>query len=361
MTTFLSETSEHFPDHASSPSALKRTPPSRRRFLTTGVAAAMTMAAGFRIRANSANAALVDPDETSDLIGEPKLIVTTGDRTLLDVALEHDLGVIEISAANPGVDVWVPGKDQPILLPSQHLAPMAPHEGIVVNISELRLYYFPGAGQAPITHAIGIGREGFQTPIGTTSVIRKNANPTWYPTEATRIDKPELPAVVGPGPDNPLGNRAIYLGWPTYLIHGTNKPLGVGRRVSRGCIRLYPSSIEALFEMVPVGTPVRTVEQPIKIGRHRGELYIEAHPDFDQLDELEFSYELTVKPNIDITDMLVSVAGDDIDRVDWNVVQAELTNRRGVPTQISRPTLRDRVPDELFSQNYPATKVLGLY
>ncbi len=296
-----------------------------------------------------------------DLIGIPQVISTHGRETLLDVALQNDLGILEISAANPGVDVWVPGEGRSILLPSQHLAPMAPKEGIVVNISELRLYYFPGEGQLPITHSIGIGREGFHTPIGETTVVRKNDNPTWYPTEATRLDRPDLPAVVPPGPENPLGTRAIYLGWPTYLIHGTNKPLGVGRRVSRGCIRLYPSSIEALFDTVPVGAPVRTVEQPIKIGRHRGEIYLEAHPDFDQLAELEAAYHFNAKPNPDIGDMLLAVAAEDIDRVDWNIVQAELSARRGIPVQITRPKLRDRVPDEQFTQNYPATKVLGLY
>src|SRR5690606_29607209 len=154
--------------------------------------------------------------------------------------------------------------------------PDAPRDGIVVNLAELRFYYFRRKGEPRfLTRPIGIGREGFTTPLGQTTVVRKAKDPVWRPTAATRADRPDLPAAVPPGPDNPMGAYALYLGWPTYAMHGTNQPWGVGRRVSRGCIRLYPEDIEALYPLVPVGTRVTVVDQPLKVGWHMGELYLE--------------------------------------------------------------------------------------
>ncbi len=271
-----------------------------------------------------------------DLIGRMRAFVTDAETVLLDVARSHDLGIIELSAANPGVDPWVPGEERLIVLPTQHILPDAGRRGIVVNLAELRLYYFPREGP-PETHAIGIGRDGVETPRGTTKIVRKKKNPTWYPTAATRRDNPDLPKVVPPGPDNPLGSRALYLGWPTYLIHGTSKPYGVGRRVSRGCIRLYPERIEALYDKVPVGTPVTVLDQNIKAGWHRGELYLEAHPDADQIEELEATYRMTLKPPPPVHDYIREKAGDAADRIDWDFVDAELVARRGYPVRITRP------------------------
>ena len=187
---------------------------------------------------------------TGDLIGEPTYYLTRGDETLLDIAMERNLGVPEISAVNPGVDPWVPGAETLITLPTQFLLPDAPHKGIVVNYGDLRLYHFRKDGSVE-TYAIGVGRDGFELKMGQTKIVRKKEQPTWYPTESTRRDKPEVGTVVPPGPDNPLGEYALYLGWPTYLIHGTNKPYGVGRRVSRGCIRMYPQGVEQLFGRDP--------------------------------------------------------------------------------------------------------------
>ncbi|HFA59453.1 MAG TPA: hypothetical protein ENJ83_02045 [Rhodospirillales bacterium] len=216
------------------------------------------------------------------------------------------------------------------------MVPDVRRRGIVVNLAELRLYYFPRKGP-PETHAIGIGRDGVETPRGKTKIVRKRKNPTWYPTAATRRDNPGLPKVVPPGPDNPLGTRALYLGWPTYLIHGTSKPYGVGRRVSRGCIRLYPEQIEALYDKVPIGTPVTVLDQTIKAGWHEGELYLEAHPDMDQLEELEATYRMTLKPPPPVHDYIREKAGEAADRIDWDFVDAELVARRGYPVRITRP------------------------
>ncbi len=303
---------------------------SDRRGLLAGLAALGATAVLPRIL--RAEAAAAD----GDLIGRMRALVTDAETVLLDVARGHDLGIIELSAANPGVDPWVPGEERLIVLPTQHIFPDARRRGIVVNLAELRLYYFPREGP-PETHAVGIGREGVETPRGTTKIVRKRKNPTWYPTAATRRENPGLPEVVPPGPDNPLGTRALYLGWPTYLIHGTSKPYGVGRRVSRGCIRLYPEQIEALYDKVPIGTPVTVLDQTIKAGWHEGELYLEAHPDVDQLEELEATYRLTVKPPPPVHDYIREKAGEAADRVDWDFVDAELVARRGYPVRITRP------------------------
>ena len=141
-----------------------------------------------------------------------------------------------------------------------------------------------------------------------------------------------------PGPDNPLGDYALYLGWPTYLIHGTNLPYGVGRRVSRGCIRMYPEGVARLYPQIPIGTKVTAVQQFVKVGWHRGELYLEAQPDVEQVDELEAALSITPR-EVDPADrqLVVDRAGSDAARVDWALVDAELIARRGIPVQITRP------------------------
>jgi L,D-transpeptidase ErfK/SrfK len=276
------------------------------------------------------------PAPTGDLVGTPEFLLTTRATNLVELARERQLGILAISAANPGIDVWLPGPDRLVQLPTWHILPDAPRRGIVINKAELGLYHVRESG---IDHyPIGVGREGFDTPLGTTTVVRKQANPTWYPTASTRADRPELPAVVPPGPDNPLGHRALYLGWPTYLIHGTNLPYGVGRRVSRGCIRMYPQGIERLFERVPVGTQVTVVAQPAKVGWDAGELYLQVHPAFEQLDELEerYSFEVGTEPVEGVEELVRGRAGDALERVDWQLVRAEAIARRGVPVRITR-------------------------
>jgi len=272
-----------------------------------------------------------------DVTGALSYLITDGERTLIDVALERDLGILGISALNPGVDVWVPGAERFVALPTAWVLPEHERRGIIVNLAELRLYHFPEPNTVPHVHTIGIGREGFTTPLGATTVTRKQADPTWYPTEATRADRPELPAVVPPGPDNPLGRHAIYLGFPTYLIHGTNRPYGVGRRVSRGCIRMYPDAVATLFERVPVGLPVRIMDDPIKLGWAAGDLWLEVHPDLEQFDQLEVDYRFTPKPPPDVRGRIMAKAGDARDRLAWDVIDKELVNRRGIPIRITRP------------------------
>lgn len=303
---------------------------SRRRLLACSLAFGLVPAG---LRAQPPPLPALRPRD--DLVGSLRAHVTRHDEILLDVARRHDLGILELSAANPGVDPWLPGDERLLILPTAHILPDAPREGIVVNLAELRLYYFGPEGVE--THALGIGREGFDTPKGRTRIVRKAKNPTWYPTASVRAENPGLPRVVPPGPDNPLGTRALYLGWPAYLIHGTNKPYGVGRRVSHGCLRMYPEQVESLYERVPVGTPVTVLEQWVKCGYRDGELWLEVHPDYEQLEELEAHYTMSLRPPpAGALEYVRAAAGADAERVDWDFVAAELVARRGYPVRITR-------------------------
>jgi len=222
----------------------------------------------------------------SDVVGEMQVIRARYEDTFIDIARAYDLGYDELVQANPGVDPWLPGAGTPVLLPTRFILPEGPREGIVLNVGAKRIFYFPkpaaGEQRRVTTHPVGIGREGWATPIGTTKVVSKVKDPVWTVPASIRKEHAEagdpLPARVPAGPDNPLGAYALRLGFPSYLIHGTNKPSGIGMRVSHGCVQLFPEDIESLFSQVPVGTPVRIVNQPQLLGWHEGNLYLEAHP-----------------------------------------------------------------------------------
>jgi L,D-transpeptidase ErfK/SrfK len=225
-----------------------------------------------------------------DVIGEVRQTrVKTGD-TVLDIARRYDLGQDEILLANPTVDRWLPGPGTEILLPKRHILPKSKRTGLILNVPEKRLYYFPvpGPGKLPvvITHPVSVGRMDWPTPVGYTQVVAKQTDPLWHPPQSLKKEAAAsggwLPDVVKAGPDNPLGRYAIRLGMPGYLIHSTNKPYGVGMRVTHGCVRMYPEDIEMLFDDVPVGTPVQIVNQPIKAGWLDGTLYLEVHPPLEE-------------------------------------------------------------------------------
>lgn len=227
----------------------------------------------------------IDSD-TDEVIGELQVTKAAGEDTLPDIARRFNLGYEEIVRANPGVDPWLPGEGREIVLPTQFVLPAAPREGLVINLAQLRVFYFPkrkqGEPQKVITHPIGVGKVGWSTPEGTTKVTGKAKNPTWFPPASVRKEHREagdpLPSKVPPGPDNPLGAHLLTLGWPSYLIHGTNKPYGVGLRSSHGCIRFYPEDIAELWEQIPVGTKVTVVNQPFVFGWQGGALYAQAFP-----------------------------------------------------------------------------------
>jgi L,D-transpeptidase ErfK/SrfK len=256
--------------------------------------------------------------------------------TLLDVARRFHLGYVEMVAANPGTDPWLPGEGAELVLPTVHLLPEAEPEGIIINLADMRLYYVSAPGAAPESYPIGIGREGLTTPLGTTEVVRKQADPIWRPTPRMREEDPTLPATVPPGPDNPLGNRAMYLGWPAYLIHGTNKPWGIGRRSSSGCIRMYPEDMEDLFDKIAVGARVTVVDQPVKLGWIDGELFMEAHPTQAQSDQLEALGRFDPLLPSRVVDQVLAAAGADAHRLDWSRIRQAAVERRGYPLQITR-------------------------
>ena len=273
------------------------------------------------------------PPDGDDVIGAPTTTQARASDTLVNLGREYNMGYREMRLANPDVDPWLPGEGTTIRLPSQHILPDAPREGLVLNLAEMRLYYYPPkdseyAGKV-ITYPLGVGREGWATPLGTTRIVRTRANPTWTPPESIKAEHAEagdpLPDVVPAGPDNPLGEYALYLALPSYLLHGTNKPGGIGLRVSHGCIRLYPEDIAALYSMVDAGTPVRIINQPYKVGWHDGDLYLEAHPpDGDGFDNVE-AYTPLVEQIIAATRERPKFP------VDWDKAQAMAKTANGVP------------------------------
>jgi L,D-transpeptidase ErfK/SrfK len=256
--------------------------------------------------------------------------------TLPDVARRFKLGYVEMVAANPGTDPWLPGEGLDLVLPTVHLLPAAAPEGIIINLADMRLYYFDKADAAPRSYPIGIGREGLTTPLGETTIARKQKDPIWRPTARMRAEDPTLPEAVPPGPDNPMGNRAIYLGWPQYAIHGTNKPWGIGRRSSSGCIRMYPEDAEELYELVGPGTKVTVVDQPIKFGGIDGEFYLEAHPTQQQSDQLEALGRFDRSLPSQVVDQVLAASGDQAARLDWSRIRQAVVERRGYPIRVTR-------------------------
>jgi len=226
---------------------------------------------------------LDSPEQT--IVGEPQIVFTDAENTFADLAREYGLGYDELVQANPDVDPWLPGEGTAVILPTQFVLPDGPREGIVLNIASKRLFYFPqvaeGEPQTVMTYPIGIGRVGWQTPLGSSAVVSKARDPQWFVPASVRQEHAEagdpLPAVVPPGPDNPLGRHVLKLDIPGYLIHGTNQPYGVGMRVSHGCVRLYPENIEFLYDQVAVGEKVRIINEPYLAGWKDGNLYFEAH------------------------------------------------------------------------------------
>ena len=221
--------------------------------------------------------------EGQSVFGEIFYHTLSANETLLDVARAYDLGYNQIVLANPGLDPWLPPEGHPVLIPKKFVLPEGPHTGILINLPEMRLYYFRTEGRSltVYTAPIGVGTEGKLTTEGVYTVYRKKERPYWHVPPSIREEDPSLPEVVPPGPENPLGNYALYLSRGAYAIHGTNKPWGIGRRVSHGCIRLYPEDIEALFPLVPVGTPVRVLYQPVKLGLKGDRVYLQVFPDIE--------------------------------------------------------------------------------
>lgn len=227
------------------------------------------------------------PKPGDNIVGNIQIVRVKPGDTIYMIARQYDMGFQTLMAANPGLDnPYRLRVGQEIVIPSQFVLPNTHYKGIVINLAEMRLYYYPPDRASVITVPIGIGRLGWETPVGVLRVIEKIKNPSWHVPDSIRHFRAEegviLPKIVPPGPDNPLGDYAMRLSRPNYLLHGTNDPNGVGRRSSGGCIRIYPEDIENLFSMVDVNTTVRIINEPFKAGWLNGQLYLEAYKPLDE-------------------------------------------------------------------------------
>lgn len=301
------------------------------------------------------------PPAGFDVIGAVATITARDEDTLVDIARRHGLGYEDIVRANPDVSVWVPGEGTEIVLPTRFVLPSGPRKGVVLNLAEYRLYYYPqpAAGESAyvMTYPISIGRMDWETPLGLTSVISKARNPTWYPPQSVRdeheADGDPLPRIVPPGPENPLGNFAMRLGLPGYLIHGTNRPAGVGMRVTHGCVRMFPEDIEYLFEHIDVSTPVRIVNEPIKVGWNGDDLVVEAHPILEMVaatsdepsaddrpaDETEMaiiaqSLADAKDPLTYLTEQFINATGERAGQLDWYLAEEIVGRSDGIPASV---------------------------
>jgi L,D-transpeptidase ErfK/SrfK len=283
------------------------------------------------------------PPPGTDIVGRVQVVISRAQDTLLDIARRYDLGFNEITEANPGVDPWLPGDNTRIVLPTQFILPAAPRRGIVLNLAAMRLYYYPvpKAGEHPvvITYPIGIGRMNWRSPLGATRVASKIANPVWHVPPSIRkerlMEREFVPASVAAGPDNPLGQFALQLAIPKYLIHGTDRPYGIGMRVSHGCIHLYPEDISRLFARVDVGTEVRFIDQPYLAGWLDGNLYFEAHQPLEE-DRRTLASDLTP---VVYTIMHVQQTERSHRSVDWDRAITVAKQARSLPIQVSNSTL----------------------
>lgn len=296
------------------------------------------------------------------LVGEINFIAADERDTLLDIARRNGFGYQDMKLVNPDVDTWLPGEGQKVMLPSQFILPVAPKKGIVLNIPEMRLYFYPpkqkGMPQEVITYPLGVGREGWGTPYISTKIIEKKRNPNWHPPESIRKEHEEagdpLPKVVKAGPDNPLGDHAMRLGLPSYLIHGTNKPYGIGMRVSHGCIRLYPEDIADLFSRVALKTPVNIINQPYKVGVKNDVIYLEAHPSLDE-DLEKYQNNLT-----SVVSLIIEISNDRDYEIDWAAAYEAINNPTGLPVVIGMyipKVMQAKVEEKLKKELTQAEKV----
>lgn len=282
------------------------------------------------------------PREGDRVVGHLQGAVAAPEDTLLDIGRRFNVGFEELKLANPGVDPWIPGDGTLIVIPSRYVLPDAPQDGIVLNLAEMRLYYFPDPLDAPrrrvITHPVSIGQVGWSTPLGTTKIIRKVKDPAWYPPASIRAqaeaDGEPLPLMVPPGPDNPLGTHALAFEKKGYLIHGTNKPYGLGMRVSHGCVRMYPEDIISMYESVPVNTLVHVVNQPVKIGWRDDVLYVEAHPAAGELALGE-----TPVASDAMQRVVAATTSEQSKHIRWEQVAAVVETLTGIPYAVSDPTI----------------------
>ncbi len=288
------------------------------------------------------------PPEGDDIVGQIQVIKAKYEDTFAAIGETHDLGYLELVAANPGVDPWLPGEGTDIILPTRFILPPGPREGIVINIAEYRLYYYPEGKNVVHTFPLGIGREGWGSPVGNTRISAMTSNPAWYPPQSIRdehaADGDPLPRVVPPGPDNPLGPYKMSLSLPGYLIHGSNKKFGIGMRVSHGCFRMLNHNVLELAKMVKVGTPVRIVDEPYKFGVSEGKVYLEAHAPLEDGDQKTLT--LMDKHAVVINTLLKRDEAAGKLHLDWEMVREIIAGEDGLPIQIAEQRTEVAVHEE---------------
>ena len=266
-----------------------------------------------------------------NMVGTIAAIDTREDDALPDIARHFGLGYNDISIANSTVSPWTPKPGSRVLLPLQFILPDSPHKGIALNLANMRLFYYPKSDKV-YTYPVGIGRQGWNTPMGLTSIVAKDANPSWNVPESIHREHAEkgdsLPKVVRSGPDNPLGLYAMRLGIPGYLIHGTNKPYGIGMQISHGCVQLYPEDIEVLFKKATVGMPVRIIHQPYLTAWHQDMLYLEAHEPLPKWANDKTKLKKQVVKQLREASAKKGVS------VDWDKVERILQRSDGIPTPV---------------------------
>jgi L,D-transpeptidase ErfK/SrfK len=296
-------------------------------------------------------------EKEDDVIGRLAIIRLEKEDTLPDIARHFSLGINTVSAANPGIDTWVPETGKRVLLPLSFILPDTQRQGIVINLAAMRLFYFKANGKllAVSTYPVGVGTTERPTPMGRMNVKRKKFRPTWFVPASIAEDHRKkgdpLPPKVPPGPQNPLGEHALYLSRSGYLIHGTNKPASIGLRATNGCIRLYPEDIKRLFENTPVKTPVKVVNQPYLVGQRDGIVYIEAHKPFDKSGTNALKKAYTKLKNIE------KKSGH---AIDWKKVKEAVAEVSGTPVPISEnshgsaeditETIKLKHPDKLYGK-----------
>ncbi len=276
----------------------------------------------------------------SDIVGSIQIVNFNKGDDLFKIARKFDLTISELIVANRNLNPKKINPGTKIIIPTQFILPEDPRNGIILNLAEFRLYYFFKDGKSVATFPVGIGRLGWKTPLGQTKIIRKREKPTWVPPPSIRkhyADKGDfLPDSIAPGSKNPLGDYAMNLAWSNYLIHGTNVPSSIGLRSSSGCIRMYPEDIKELFKLVDVGTTVRIIHEPFKLGKQNNDLYLEAHEPFK---EKYYNDE-----NITESQLLEKVIDDYYQRfkrrIDWFYANKNLQQPTGYPIDITKDTIK---------------------
>jgi len=288
------------------------------------------------------------PENGSNMVGRLQVVTADAHNTLLDIARHYDLGYEEITVANPGVSLWLPGEGTPVVVPTQFILPPQPWKGIVINIPQRRLYYFPRhTGREPatvVTFPVGIARPGWPTPLGTTRIIAKYKDPSWIVPKDIQAEhrsqgEADFPDYFPPGPNNPMGMLALETGFSQIFIHGTNRPWGVGMQVSHGCVHLYPENAAYLFPAVPAGTPVRIINQPVLVGHDKHMLYLSVSRPVGEYPGDQGSL---LKRAIDA---VVRDETPDTPKIDWDRVQQVVDAKRilPIPVSVDAPRLDDLI------------------